>query len=203
MPADLARRYDASDFGTPVTDFDVTNSSHGSRIAIDASGEYDQLAYQSNNEYVIELQPLKKGQAETQRPKYTGERLTLNFQDISVRAVLQLLMDASGKNIVVSDTVSGNVTLRLQNVPWDQALAIILQTKGLGQGRGGQRDPRRAAGGARRAREGGPGGAGLGAAARAAALGVPADQLRQGGRSRRSHQGAEQLAAVQARQRRR
>jgi type IV pilus assembly protein PilQ len=133
VPADLARRYDASDFGTPVTDFDVTNSSHGSRIAIDAGGEYDQLAYQSNDEYVIELQPLKKGQAESLRPKYSGERLTLNFQDISVRAVLQLLMDASGKNIVVSDTVSGSVTLRLQNVPWDQALAIILQTKGLGK----------------------------------------------------------------------
>ena len=131
--SDLVRRYDATDFGTPVSGFDVTNTSHGSRIAIDATGEYDQLAYQSDNEYVIELQPLKKGQAEAQKPKYTGERLTLNFQDISIRAVLQLLMDASGKNIVVSDTVSGSVTLRLQNVPWDQALAIILQTKGLGQ----------------------------------------------------------------------
>jgi type IV pilus assembly protein PilQ len=133
VPADLVRRYDASDFGTPVTDFDVTNSSQGSRIAIDATGEYDQLAYQSNDEYVIELQPLKKGEAATQKPKYTGERLTLNFQDISVRAVLQLLADASGQNIVVSDSVGGDVTLRLQNVPWDQALAIILQTKGLGQ----------------------------------------------------------------------
>ena len=133
VPADLVRRYDASDFGTPVTAFDVTNGSHGSRIAIDATGEYDQLAYQSDNEYVIELQPLKKGEAEARRAKYTGERLTLNFQDISVRAVLQLLADASGQNIVVSDSVGGSVTLRLQNVPWDQALAIILQTKGLGQ----------------------------------------------------------------------
>jgi type IV pilus assembly protein PilQ len=137
VPADLVRRYDASDFGTPVTDFDVTNSSHGSRIAIDATGEYDQLAYQSNDEYVIELQPLKKGEAEALKPKYTGERLTLNFQDISVRAVLQLLADASGQNIVVSDSVGGSVTLRLQNVPWDQALAIILRTKGLGQVREG------------------------------------------------------------------
>ena len=137
VPTELVRRYDATDFGTPVTDFDVTNSAHGSRIAIDATGEYDQLAYQSDNEYVVELQPLKKGQAETQQPKYTGERLTLNFQDISVRAVLQLLADASGQNIVVSDTVGGDVTLRLQNVPWDQALAIILQTKGLGQRREG------------------------------------------------------------------
>ncbi|HEX8757809.1 MAG TPA: AMIN domain-containing protein, partial [Steroidobacteraceae bacterium] len=132
VPSDLVRRYDASDFGTPVTDFDVTNSSHGSRIAIDATGEYDQLAYQSDDEYVVELQPLKKGEAQARKPKYTGERLTLNFQDISVRAVLQLLADASGQNIVVSDSVSGSVTLRLQNVPWDQALAIILQTKGLG-----------------------------------------------------------------------
>ncbi|MDE2052214.1 MAG: type IV pilus secretin PilQ family protein, partial [Gammaproteobacteria bacterium] len=130
--ADLVRRYDASDFGTPVTDFDVTTSSHGSRLAIDATGEYDQLAYQSDDEYVVELQPLKKGEAQRQKPKYTGERLTLNFQDISVRAVLQLLADASGQNIVVSDSVGGSVTLRLQNVPWDQALAIILQTKGLG-----------------------------------------------------------------------
>lgn len=132
VPAEFVRRYDATDFGTPVTDFDVTNSSHGSRIAIDATGEYDQLAYQSDDEYVIELQPLKKGEAAAQKPKYTGERLTLNFQDIAVRAVLQLLADASGQNIVVSDSVSGSVTLRLQNVPWDQALAIILQTKGLG-----------------------------------------------------------------------
>src|SRR5579885_2108913 len=132
VPTSLARRYDATDFGTPVTDFDVTNGSHGARIAIDATGEYDQLAYQSDNEYVVELQPLKKGEAAAQKPKYTGERLTLNFQDISVRAVLQLLADASGQNIVVSDSVSGSVTLRLQNVPWDQALAIILQTKGLG-----------------------------------------------------------------------
>jgi type IV pilus assembly protein PilQ len=133
VPADLVRRYDASDFGTPVTDFDVTNSSHGSRIAIDATGEYDQLAYQADNEYVVELQPLKRGEVEARRPKYSGERLTLNFQDISVRAVLQLLADSSGQNIVVSDTVNGNVTLRLQNVPWDQALAIILELKGLGQ----------------------------------------------------------------------
>jgi type IV pilus assembly protein PilQ len=133
VPTDLVRRYDATDFGTPVTDFDVTNTSHGSRIAIDANGEYDQLAYQSDDQYVVELQPLKKGEAASQKPKYTGERLTLNFQDIEVRAVLQLLADASGQNIVVSDSVHGSVTLRLQNVPWDQALAIILQTKGLGE----------------------------------------------------------------------
>ncbi|HEU5442601.1 MAG TPA: AMIN domain-containing protein, partial [Steroidobacteraceae bacterium] len=114
VPQNLMRRYDATDFGTPVNSFDVTNGSHGARIAIDATGEYDQLAYQSDNEYVIELQPLKKGEAAARAPKYTGERLTLNFQDIAVRAVLQLLADASGQNIVVSDTVNGSVTLRLQ-----------------------------------------------------------------------------------------
>jgi type IV pilus assembly protein PilQ len=132
VPADLVRRYDATDFGTPVSDFDVTNTSHGSRIAIDATGQYDQLAYQSDDQYVIELQPLKRGQAQAQKPKYTGERLTLNFQNISVRAVLQLLADASGQNIVVSNSVKGSVTLRLQNVPWDQALHVVLQTEGLG-----------------------------------------------------------------------
>ncbi|MBW4052647.1 MAG: type IV pilus secretin PilQ [Proteobacteria bacterium] len=132
VPTDLVRRYDATDFGTPVSDFDVTNTSHGSRIAIDATGEYDQLAYQSDDQYVIELQPLKKGQAQARKPKYTGERLTLNFQNISVRAVLQLLADASGQNIVVSNSVKGSVTLRLQNVPWDQALHVVLQTEGLG-----------------------------------------------------------------------
>ena len=137
VPENLVRRYDAADFGTPVNAFDVTRGSHGARIAIDAAGEYDQLAYQSDDEYVIELQPLKKGEAEARKAKYTGERLTLNFQDISVRAVLQLLADASGQNIVVSDSVGGSVTLRLQNVPWDQALAIILRNKGLGQVRQG------------------------------------------------------------------
>ena len=88
---------------------------------------------------------------------YTGERLTLNFQDIETRAVLQLLADASGQNIVVSDSVSGSVTLRLQNVPWDQALDIVLRTKGLDKRRDGQRHHRRARRRARRAREGGAG----------------------------------------------
>src|SRR5437764_9769001 len=83
-------------------------------------------------QYVVEVAPRRKlANAPEERPVYTGERLTLNFQDIETRAVLQLLADASGQNIVVSDSVSGNVTLRLQNVPWDQALDIVLRTKGL------------------------------------------------------------------------
>jgi type IV pilus assembly protein PilQ len=132
VPANLARRYDATDYGTPVTGFDVTRAGSGSRIEINASGDFDQLAYQSDDQYVVEVAPRRKAaNAPDEKPVYTGERLTLNFQDIETRAVLQLLADASGQNIVVSDSVTGNVTLRLQNVPWDQALDIVLRTKGL------------------------------------------------------------------------
>ena len=132
VPANLTRRYDASDYGTPISGFDVTRVGNGSRIAITASGDYEQLAYQSDDQYVVEVAPRRKvANVPDERPVYTGERLTLNFQDIETRAVLQLLADASGQNIVVSDSVTGNVTLRLQNVPWDQALDIVLRTKGL------------------------------------------------------------------------
>jgi len=132
VPANLMRRYDATDYGTPISGFDVTRVGNGSRIAITASGDYEQLAYQSDDQYVVEVAPRRKvANVQEERPVYTGERLTLNFQDIETRAVLQLLADASGQNIVVSDSVTGNVTLRLQNVPWDQALDIVLRTKGL------------------------------------------------------------------------
>ena len=132
LPLPLMRRYDATDFGTPVTGFEVTRVGNGARIAINATGDYEQLAYQSDDQYVVEVQPKRKAQvAADEKPQYTGERLTLNFQEIETRAVLQLLADASGQNIVVSDSVNGNVTLRLQNVPWDQALDIVLRTKGL------------------------------------------------------------------------
>jgi len=132
LPQSLMRRYDATDFGTPVTGFDATRLGDGTRIVVDATGDYEQLAYQSDDQYVVEVQPRRKvATAQDDKPQYTGERLTLNFQDIETRAVLQLLADASGQNIVVSDSVTGNVTLRLQNVPWDQALDIVLRTKGL------------------------------------------------------------------------
>ncbi len=132
IASNLARRYDAADFATPVTGFDVVRVGDGVRLAISAAGDFEQLAYQSDDQYVVEVQPARKAaqQAEDKRV-YTGERLTLNFQDIETRAVLQLLADASGQNIVVSDSVQGSVTLRLQNVPWDQALDIVLRTKGL------------------------------------------------------------------------
>ena len=132
VPANLVRRYDATDYGTPINGFDVTRAGNDARIAITASGDFDQVAYQSDDQYVIEVAPRRKAaNAQEDKPVYTGERLTLNFQDIETRAVLQLLADASGQNIVVSDSVTGNVTLRLQNVPWDQALDIVLRTKGL------------------------------------------------------------------------
>jgi type IV pilus assembly protein PilQ len=132
VASNLARRYDAGDFATPVTGFDVVRVGDGVRLAISASGDFEQLAYQSDDQYVVEVQPARKAAQKTEdKPVYTGERLTLNFQDIETRAVLQLLADASGQNIVVSDSVQGSVTLRLQNVPWDQALDIVLRTKGL------------------------------------------------------------------------
>lgn len=138
VPANLLRRYDATDYGTPVQGFDVSRVGNGARIAINATGDYEQLAYQSDDQYVVEVAPRRKVSAvESEKPVYTGERLTLNFQDIDTRAVLQLLADASGQNIVVSDSVTGNVTLRLQNVPWDQALDIVLKTKGLDKRRDG------------------------------------------------------------------
>ncbi|HEX2789233.1 MAG TPA: type IV pilus secretin PilQ [Steroidobacteraceae bacterium] len=134
LPKNLTRRYDTMDFGTPVTGFDAERVNNDARIVIDASGNFEQLAYQSDDQYVVEVSPVRKVAAANpadQKKEYKGERLTLNFQDIETRAVLQLLADASGQNIVVSDSVQGSVTLRLQNVPWDQALDIVLRTKGL------------------------------------------------------------------------
>ncbi|TAK55561.1 MAG: type IV pilus secretin PilQ [Gammaproteobacteria bacterium] len=133
---DQLKRYDVVDFATPVTTVDALRASGGARIVVTATGDFEQLAYQADNQYVIEVKPRPKATAVLERDReYTGERLTLNFQDIDVRAVLQLLADTSGQNIVVSDSVKGRVTLRLQNVPWDQALDLVLKTKGLDQRR--------------------------------------------------------------------
>jgi type IV pilus assembly protein PilQ len=131
MPKNLLRRYDVMDFATPVQTVDALRVEGSSRLVITAQGDFEQLAYQSDNQYTIEIKPSLKRAAADEKKEYTGERLTLNFQDIDVRSVLQLLADTSGQNIVVSDSVTGNLTLRLQNVPWDQALDIVLRTKGL------------------------------------------------------------------------
>jgi len=132
LPQKLTRRYDTQDFGTPVSGFDALRVNKDTRIVLTATGEFQQLAYQSDNQYVVEVQPVTKAAAAADDKRvYKGEKLSLNFQDIDTRAVLQLLADASGQNIVVSDSVKGSVTLRLQSVPWDQALDIVLRTKGL------------------------------------------------------------------------
>jgi len=131
MPKNLMRRYDVMDFATPVQSVDAIRVEGSSRLVITAQGDFEQLAYQSDNQYTVEIKPSLKRAAAEDKKEYTGERLTLNFQDIDVRSVLQLLADTSGQNIVVSDSVTGNLTLRLQNVPWDQALDIVLRTKGL------------------------------------------------------------------------
>ena len=130
---DLVKRYDVVDFATPVTYVDALKVDGSSRLVVNAQGDFEQLAYQTDNQYVIEVRTSTstKGKVAEDKKEYTGERLTLNFQDIDVRAVLQLLADTSGQNIVVSDSVQGGVTLRLQNVPWDQALDIVMRTKGL------------------------------------------------------------------------
>ncbi len=136
LPADLDRRLDVIDFATPVKEIDTSANSGGARMVITTiNDQYDHLAYQSNNVFTIEVTPLTtEEQAEAQRAQFgfTGERLSLNFQDIEIRAVLQLIADFTGLNLVASDTVTGSVTLRLRNVPWDQALDIILKSKGLG-----------------------------------------------------------------------
>ena len=136
LPAELMRRLDVMDFATPVTTVDTLRTNLDTRIVISAEGNYEQLAYQSDNEFTIEINPSVAESEEgsvlfSETKEYEGQRLTLNFQDIETRAVLQLLAETSGRNIVVSDTVQGNVTLRLRNVPWDQALDIVLTTKGL------------------------------------------------------------------------
>jgi len=133
VPERLLRRYDVTDFATPVESVEVNTTERGSTLVLKASGDFDYLAYQTDNEYVISVKPLSAREVEERRNEfsYVGERISLNFQDIEVRAVLQLIADFTELNLVASDTVSGRITLRLQNVPWDQALDLVLKTKGL------------------------------------------------------------------------
>lgn len=134
VPERLERRLDVTDFATPVKSVDTASRGNNVRMTISASGEYEQFAYQADNLFTVEFRPLTKEEKKSlQKEKfaYTGERLSLNFQDIEVRSVLQLIADFTGLNLVTSDRVAGKLTLRLNNVPWDQALDIILRTKGL------------------------------------------------------------------------
>jgi len=133
VPERLMRRYDVTDFATPVTSVDVNTTERGATLTLKNTGDFDYLAYQTDNQYVLSVKPLSKKEVEERRNEfvYVGDRISLNFQDIEIRAVLQLIADFTELNLVASDTVSGRITLRLQNVPWDQALELVLKTKGL------------------------------------------------------------------------
>jgi type IV pilus assembly protein PilQ len=133
VPDGLLRRFDVTDFATPVNSIEVTTTERGTRLLLEAEGTYDYLAYQTGKEYILSVKPLSDDEKKARLNEFTyvGERISLNFQDIEVRAVLQLIADFTDLNLVASDTVSGNITLRLQNVPWDQALELVLRTKGL------------------------------------------------------------------------
>jgi len=135
LPSNLQRRLDVTDFATPVQIVDALQEGPHTVFTIAANGNYDYLAYQADDTMSIDVTPLTEQEAEARDDifKFTGEKLSLNFQDIEVRSVLQLIADFTDLNLVASDTVSGRITLRLQNVPWDQALELILKTKGLDQ----------------------------------------------------------------------
>jgi type IV pilus assembly protein PilQ len=152
IPENLRRRLDVTDFATPVVSVEPRSNAGGSRLIVNTNGAYESMAYQTGNEYVVEITP-KRGAVVAGAPmgvarnagavtiggtgRYVGKPVTFNFQDVPVRTVLQLIAEESGLNIVVADTVSGSVTLRLINVPWDQALEIVLRAKGLDQRRDG------------------------------------------------------------------
>jgi len=140
LPGNLQRRLDVMDFATPVNMIDSIQTSDGTRLILTTNGKFEHLAYQSGDMLVVEVKPVvEQNAAESAESEFgfEGEKLSLNFQNIEVRAVLQLLADFNGMNLVTSDTVTGNLTLRLKNVPWDQALDIILKTKGLGMRQNG------------------------------------------------------------------
>jgi len=133
VPERLMRRYNVTDFATPVDSIDVNTTERGATLTLKTTGDFDYLAYQTNNQYILSVKPLSAKEVEERRNEFTyvGDRISLNFQDIEVRAVLQLIADFTELNLVASDTVAGRITLRLQNVPWDQALELVLKTKGL------------------------------------------------------------------------
>jgi type IV pilus assembly protein PilQ len=139
LPEALRRRLDVVDFGTPVNTVSTFQQGENVRMVIEPKGTWEHNAYQSDTQFVLEVKPITAdpARAAAQKGRYTGERLSLNFQNVEVRAVLNVIADFTDLNIITSDTVSGNITLRLKDVPWDQALEIILQTRGLDSRRSG------------------------------------------------------------------
>ncbi len=137
VPDALVRRLDVLDFATPVKFIDASRVGINAEISVTpiAGGDFEQVAYQAGNLFTIELQPLsqeKLDERKLREPEYTGEKISLSFQSVDIRSLLQIIADVAGTNMVVSDAVTGDIAIRLQNVPWDQALDIILRTKGLG-----------------------------------------------------------------------
>ena len=139
LPDSLRRRLDVVDFGTPVNTVSTFQQGENVRMVIEPKGQWEHNAYQSDTQFVLEVKPVTAdpSRAAAQKGRYTGERLSLNFQNVEVRAVLNVIADFTDLNIITSDTVTGNITLRLKDVPWDQALEIILQTRGLDSRRSG------------------------------------------------------------------
>ena len=133
LPEQLRRRLDVADFGTPVQSISTFQSGDRVRMVVEPKGSWEHSAYQTDNQFVLEVRPMKVDPNKlVQGPGFSGEKLSLNFQNIEVRALLQVIADFTNFNVVTSDSVTGTVTLRLKDVPWDQALDIILQAKGLG-----------------------------------------------------------------------
>ena len=133
LPDQFDRRLDVVDFATPVKHVDSKQEGTTTTVTIDAAGQYDYLAYQADGQYVVNIKPLTDAEVEEQAKKFAfnGDKMTLDFQDIEVRSVLQIIAEFTSLNLVASDTVTGNITLWLDDVPWDQALEIILKAKGL------------------------------------------------------------------------
>jgi type IV pilus assembly protein PilQ len=134
LPDALRVRLDVKDFATPVQFVNAQSQGDKATISIEPAGLYDYLAYQADNKLIVSIKPLSKEEKDKRQAEsftYSGEKLSLNFQSIEVRSVLQLIADFTDLNLVASDTVQGDITLRLQNVPWDQALDLVLKTKGL------------------------------------------------------------------------
>jgi type IV pilus assembly protein PilQ len=140
VPRNLVRRLDVADFATPVRFIDTFEQGGNARMVIEPRGLWEYSAYQTDTQFILEVKPVKEDPnrlVQSSSPGYAGEKLSLNFQNVEVRAVLQVIADFTGLNIITSDTVGGNLTLRLKDVPWDQALDIILQAKGLSKRKNG------------------------------------------------------------------
>ena len=140
VPKNLMRRLDVGDFGTPVRFVDAFEQGGSARMVVEPRGIWEYSAYQTDTQFILEVKPVKEDPnklVQSSNPGYAGEKLSLNFQNVEVRAVLQVIADFTGLNIITSDTVGGNLTLRLKDVPWDQALDIILQSKGLSKRKNG------------------------------------------------------------------